>query len=186
MAKRKRFSTDQILSSLRNICGDVSECEDSESKLDYLYNPEVDSDSSFSDEYKSELSESIISDSDLLGPPSKRRRTPFRTTEAHQEVDNDAEMNSCRNQEENDQISDVASDTPQSVLPSLDVGGTVRKSVLIAPDGTEWLQITSGDSSVAKCSQQNILRETSWPTLYTKRNVFAGSSASTWRLLIAY
>ena len=77
MAKRKRFSTDEILSSLRNVCGDVSECEDSESKLDNLYNIEVDSDSSFSDEYESELSGSIISDSDLLGPPFKRRRTPF-------------------------------------------------------------------------------------------------------------
>ena len=96
-------------------------------------------------------------------------------------------MNSCRNQEENDQISDVASDTPQSELPSLDVGGTVRKSVLITPDGTEWLQITSGDSSVAKCSQQNILRETSEPTLSLhKEKCVCCSSASAWRLLISY
>ena len=72
MAKRKRFSTDEILSFLRNIRDDVSECDDSESELDDLYNPELDSDSSFSDEYESELSESIISDSDLLDSPSKR------------------------------------------------------------------------------------------------------------------
>ena len=83
MGKRKSFS-------LRNILDDVSECEDSESELDDLYDPKLDSDSSFSDEYESELSESIISDS----PPSKQRRTPFRTTEAPQEVDNDVEMNS--------------------------------------------------------------------------------------------
>ena len=82
MAKRKRFSTDENLSSLRNIRDDVSECEDSESELDDLYNLELDSDSSFCDEYESKLSESIISDSDSLGPPSKRQRTPFRTTEA--------------------------------------------------------------------------------------------------------
>ena len=132
----------------------------------------------------SELSESIISDFDSLDSPSKRRRTPFRTTEATQEVDNDAEMNSCHNQEKNDRNSDAASDTPQSELSSLDVGGTARKSVLIAPDGIEWLQITSADGSVGRCSQQNILRETSWPTPYTKRNVFAGSPTSAWRLLI--
>ena len=47
---------------------------------------------------------------------------------------------------------------------------------------TAWLQITYGDSSVGL--QQNILKETSGPTPYTKRNVFAGSSASEWRLLI--
>ena len=60
MAKRKRFSSDEIFSSLCNIRDDVSECEDSESELDDLYNTELDSDSSFSDEYESELSESII------------------------------------------------------------------------------------------------------------------------------
>ena len=97
MAKRKHNSTDEILSSLRNIRDDVSECEDSESELDDLYNPELDSDYFFSDEYESELSESIVSDSDSLDPPSKRRWTPFRTTKAPQEVDNDAEMNSCHN-----------------------------------------------------------------------------------------
>ena len=185
MAKRKRFSTDEIPSSLRNIRDDVSECEDSESELNDLYNPELDSDFSFSDEYESKLSESTISDSDSLDPLSKKqRRTPFRTTEAPQEVDNDAEMNSCHNQEENDRNSEVASDTPQSELPSLDVGGTARQSVLIAPDGTEWLQITSSDSLVGRCSQENILRETSGPPPYTKRNVFAGNPASAWRLLI--
>ena len=78
----------------------------------------------------------------------------------------------------------MASDNPQSELPSLDVGGTARKSILIAPDGTEWLQITCSDSSVGRCSQQNILKETSGPTPYTKRNVLAGSPASAWRLLI--
>ena len=184
MAKRKRFSTDEILSFLRNIRDDVSECEDSESELDDLYNPELDSDSSFSDEYESELSESIISDSDLLDSPSKWWRTPFRTTEAPQEVDNDAKINSCHNQEENDRNSDVALDTPQSELPYLDVGGTARKSVLITPDETEWLQITSGGRAVGRCLQQNILRKTSGPTPYTKINVFAGSPASAWRLLI--
>ena len=122
MAKRKRFSTDEILSSLRNIRDDVSECEDGESELDNLYNPELNSDSSFSDEHESELSESIISDSESLNPPFKRRRTPFRTTEALQEVDNDAEMNLSHNREENDRNSDVASYTPQSELPSLDQG----------------------------------------------------------------
>ena len=93
-------------------------------------------------------------------------------------------MSSCHNQEENGRNGDVASDTPQSELPSLNVGGTARKSVLIAPDGTEWLQITSSDSLVGRCSQQNILRETSGPTPYTTRNVFAGSPASGWRFLI--
>ena len=151
-------------------------------RLDDLYNPKLDAD--FRDEYESELSESIISDSDSFDPPSKRRRTPFQTTEAPQEVDNHAEMNSCHNQEENDQNSDVTLNSQQSELPSLDVGGTGRKSVLIAPNRTEWLQITSGDSSVGRCSQQNILRETSAPTPYTNRNVFAGIPASAWRLLI--
>ena len=184
MAKRKCFSIDEILSSLCNIRDDVSECEDSDSQLDDLYDPELDSDSSFSDEYESELSESMISDFDSLDPPSKERRTPFRTSEAPQEGDSDAEMNSCHNQEENDLNSDVASDTPQSELPSLDVGGTARKSVLIAPGVTEWLQITSGDSSVGRCPQQDILRKTSCPTPYTKRNVFPGSPASAWHLLI--
>ena len=114
---------------MRNIRDDVSECDDSESELDNLYNPELDSDSSFSDEYESELSESIISDSHLLDSPSKRRRTPFQTTdEAPQEVDNDAKINSCHIQEENDRNSDVTSDTPQSELPSLDVVGTARRA----------------------------------------------------------
>ena len=185
MAKRKRFSFDKIFSSLRNI-RDVSECEDSESESDNLNNPELDSDSSFSDVYESELSESIISDFDSLDPPSKQRRTPFRTTEAPLDVNNDAKMNSCHNQEANDRNSDVASDTPQSELPLLDVGGTARKTVLIAPDRTEWLEITSGDSSAGRCLLQNISRETSGPTPYTKRNVFAGSSASAWRLFINY
>ena len=185
MAKRKRFSTDEIPSSLRNIRDDVSECEDSESEVTDLYYPELDSDFSFSDEYESKLSESTIADSDSLDPPSKKQRlTPFRTTEAPQEVDKDAEMNSCHNQEENDRNSEVASDTPQSELPSLDVGGTARQSVLIAPDGTEWLQITSRDSLVGRCSQENILRETFGPTPYTKRNVFAGNPTSAWHLLI--
>ena len=93
-------------------------------------------------------------------------------------------MNSCHNQEENDRNSGVASDTSQSELPFLDVGSTARNSELIAPDGTEWLQITSSDSSVGRCSQQNILRETSGPTPYAKRNVFAGNTVSAWRLLI--
>ena len=35
----------------------------------------------------------------------------------------------------------MASDTPQSEFPSMDVGGTARESVLIAPDGTECLPI---------------------------------------------
>ena len=78
----------------------------------------------------------------------------------------------------------MTSDTSQSKFPFLDVGGTARKSALIAPNGTEWLQITSGDSLVGKCSQQNILREISGPTPCTKRNVFAGSPASAWRLFI--
>ena len=41
-----------------------------------------------------------------------------------------------------------------------------------------------GHSSVGRCSQRNILWKTSGPTPYTKRNVFAGSPASAWRLLI--
>ena len=78
----------------------------------------------------------------------------------------------------------MALDTPQSELPFLDVDSTARKSVRIAPDRTEWIQITSGDSSVGRCSQLNILRKTFGPTPYTKRNVFAGSPASAWHLLI--
>ena len=93
-------------------------------------------------------------------------------------------MNSCHNQEENDRNSDMVSDTPQSELPSLDVGGTAGKSALITSDGAEWLHITSCDSSVGRCLQHNILRKNSGPTPYTKRNVFAGGPASAWRLLI--
>ena len=183
MAKRQRFRTDKILLSLRNIRDDVSECEGNESELDDLCNTELDSHSSLRDEYKSELSESIISDSESLDFPSKRRRTPFRTTETPQKANNDAEMNSGHNQEENDRNSDVASDTPQSELLSLDVDDTARKGVLIALDETEWLQITFGDSSVGRCSLQNVLRETSGLTPYTKRNEFAGSPANAcWRL----
>ena len=77
MAKKKSFSAEEILLCLRNIRDDVSECEDSESELDDLCNPELDSGSSFSDEHESKLSERIISDSESLDPPSKRRRTPF-------------------------------------------------------------------------------------------------------------
>ena len=113
---------------MRNIRDDVSECEDSKSELDDLYTPELNSDSSFSDEYESELSESIISDSDSLDPLSERRRTPFWTTEAPQEVDNDAEMNSCHNQEENDRKTVTWHRTLHNAnYPSLDVGGTARK-----------------------------------------------------------
>ena len=46
------------------------------------------------------------------------------------------------------------------------------------------LQITLGENAARRRLQQNILREVSGPTPYVKRNVFAGSPASVWRLLI--
>ena len=52
MVKRKWFSTDEILSYLRNIPDDVSECEDSGLECDDLCNCEQDSDSSFNNEFE--------------------------------------------------------------------------------------------------------------------------------------
>ena len=55
---------------------------------------------------------------------------------------------------------------------------------MTAPDGTEWLQITSGDCSAGRRLQQKTLRGSFGPTPYAKRNMFAGSSASALRLLV--
>ena len=74
MAKRKCFSTQQILSYLRKIPDDVSECEDSGSECDDLYNLEQDSDSSFSNESEPDLSENSNSLPDLANRFSKRFR----------------------------------------------------------------------------------------------------------------
>ena len=81
--------------------------------------------------------------------------------------------------------------TAQNELLSLAVFDNTRSSgpgndsgvILIAPDGIEWLQITPGENSAGRCSQQNIMKEFSGPTPNAKRNVFPGSPASVWRLL---
>ena len=80
----------------------------------------------------------------------------------------------------------LAPDTSESELPSPDVDGAAENSNIIftAPDGTKWLQITTGDLSVCRHPQQNMLREVSGPTPYAKRDAFAVSPASAWRLLV--
>jgi len=206
MAKRRCFTTDDILSSLRNIPDDVSECEDSGSESDDLYNPELDSDSSFGEdsdssfgedsdssfgeEYEIDLPERCNSSHDLLDRPSKRPRiqNQAESSEARQELnDTNAELSASQNQEENCQNIEVAPDAAvQRELPSQDIDDTAGNSseILTAPDGTEWRKITPGDHSAGRRSQQNILREAPGPTPFAKRNVVAGSPASAWRLLI--
>ena len=49
MASRKRFETDKVLSTLRNIPDNLSACENSGSEFDDLYTPELDADYSFCD-----------------------------------------------------------------------------------------------------------------------------------------
>jgi len=56
--------------------------------------------------------------------------------------------------------------------------------ILTAPDGTRLFQITAGDLSAGRRPQQNILGEVSGRKPYAKGNVFAGSPASAWRLLV--
>ena len=101
-------------------------------------------------------------------------------------------MSASNNQKENEQSSDVTPGTAQNEVPSLDVydntgsssPGNDRDVTLTAPDGIERLQITPGENSAGRRSQQNILREVSGPTPYIKRSVVAGSPASAWCLLI--
>ena len=122
MAKRKCFSKDEILSHLRNIPDDVSECEASGSECDYLYNPEQDSDSSFSNESESNLSKSFNSLPDLSDRFSKRFQiqNELKTTKASQEINViDATLSASNNQEENEQSSDITSGTAQNELPAL-------------------------------------------------------------------
>ena len=86
----------------------------------------------------------------------------------------------------------MTSGTAQNDLPSLDVYDNTGSSspdndsdvILTAPDGTKWVQITLGESSAGRRSQQNILREVFGPTPYVKRNAVASSPASEWRLFI--
>ena len=115
------------------------------------------------------------------------------TTETSQEInDTDATLNTSNNQEENEQSSDATPGIAQNELPSLDVydntgnGGPDNDSGVIftASDRTEWLQITRGENSAERRSQQNILRDVFGHIPYVKRNVFSGSPASAWRLLI--
>lgn len=192
MARRRRFGRDEVLENLRNIPEDVSEFEDSGSEFDDSYTPELDSDSSSSDESEQAFSDSFSSGPRLSDRPPKRRRiqNQLEATEVSQEIDDiDSSVNVSQNEEENDQNIELAPDTSQSELPSSDVdeyddAAENRGIILTAPDGTEWLQMTPGDYSAGRRSQQNILKEASGPTPYAKRNVFAGSPASAWRLLI--
>ena len=55
---------------------------------------------------------------------------------------------------------------------------------MIAPDGTERYQLTPGEHSSERFSQQNILMKSSGPSPYAKLSVCAGSPVSAWRLLI--
>ena len=187
MAKRKCFRTNKILSYLCYIPDHVSECEDSGSECDDLYNPEQDP--SFSNKSETDLSESSNSLSDLSDYFCKQPsiQNELETTEAPQEInDTDVTLSASDNQGENEQSSDVTSDTGQNKLPSLDVSDITGSSsfsndngvILTAPDGTEWLQITLGKNSAGRPSQQNILIEVSGPTPYVKINVFAGSPES--------
>jgi len=99
---------------------------------------------------------------------------------ASQETDDiEAAINVSHNEERYDQNIELASDTSQSGLPFPDADGAENSKVIItAPDGTNWLQITPGDLSAGRHTQQNILRSFSGPTPYAKRNVFAGSPTS--------
>ena len=88
-----------------------------------------------------------------------------------------------QNEEENNQNIELTPDTSQSELPfsyvdKYDDAAKNRGITLTAPDGTEWLQMTPGDYSARRRSQQNILNDASGPTLYAKINVFAGTPAS--------
>ena len=167
---------------MRNISDDVSECEDSGSECDDLYNFKKDSESSFSNESKPDLSENSNSLFDLSDRFSKqlRQQNELETSEALQEInDTDATLSENNSQEENEQSSDMIPGTAQNELPSLDVYDNTGSSgpgndsdvILTAPDGTEWLQITPSKNSAGRCSQQNILKEVSGPTPYVKKCV---------------
>ena len=69
-------------------------------------------------------------------------------------------------------------------FPDVDEVAENRDVILTAPNGTEWHHVTPGDYFAGRLSQKNILRKASRPTPYACRNVFAGSPASAWRLLI--
>ena len=66
MTSRKRFEVDEVVSTLRNIHDDASECNDSRSEFDDLYTPELDADYSFNDESKQDISESVHSGAHLI------------------------------------------------------------------------------------------------------------------------
>ena len=128
MAKRKCFSTQQILSYLRKIPDDVSECEDSGSECDDLYNLEQDSDSSFSNDSEPDLSENSNSLPDLANRFSKRSRiqNELETTKVPQEInDTEAALSASNNQEKNKQSSDMTPGTAQNELLSPNVHGMV-------------------------------------------------------------
>jgi len=95
-------------------------------------------------------------------------------------------INISHNEERYDRNIELTPDTSQIELTSPDVDGAAENSnmILTAPDGTKLLQITAGDVSAGRHPQQNIWRDVSGPTPYAKRNVFAASPASAWRVLL--
>jgi len=73
-AKRRRVTADQLLSSLRNITDNESDCEDSGSESDDLHSLDLVSDSSFSDESEQSCLRSFNSGPGLRDHPPKRPR----------------------------------------------------------------------------------------------------------------
>jgi len=74
MAKRRRVTADEILSSLRNIPDDVSGCEDSGSEFDDIHTPDLVSDSSSSDESEQDLPRGVNSGPGLRDHLPRRPR----------------------------------------------------------------------------------------------------------------
>ena len=97
--------------------------------------------------------------------------------------DTDATLSASNSQEENEQSSDATPGSAQNELPSLDAydntgnngPGNDSAVILTASDRAEWLQITPGENSAGRRSQQNIFIEVFGPRSYVKRNVFSGN-----------
>ena len=75
--------------------------------------------------------------------------------------------------------------TSQTRVPLQISGGDVAQNHDTAGlDGIEWHQLTLGEYSSERFSQQNILMGSSDPSPLAKRSVCAGSLASAWLLLV--
>ena len=110
----------------------------------------------------------------LLQPSNRPPKRPqnqnqLAKTKALQETDDtDAAINPSYSKEKNDWNIELASNISESELPSSDVDDVAENKdvILTAPDGTELNQISPGDYSSGRFSQQNILKKAFEPTPY--------------------